>query len=111
MVAYNPVFRGKWTIKKFNATVINDVWPEVLFFTAVAVSACLFFPVRTTVDLFSLPIIADLFLLECYFHSNDNSGDIRVNQDSAFARRVAPIAYCPGYSARSGDFVQDVNGL
>ncbi|KAF9041949.1 UPF0187-domain-containing protein [Hymenopellis radicata] len=37
MVAYNPVFRGKWTMKKFNATVINDIWPEVLFFTAVAV--------------------------------------------------------------------------
>ncbi|KAK0228314.1 Bestrophin, RFP-TM, chloride channel-domain-containing protein [Armillaria fumosa] len=36
MVAYNPVLRGKWTIKKFNATVINDIWPEVLFFSAVA---------------------------------------------------------------------------
>lgn len=36
MVAYNPVLRGKWTLKKFNATVINDIWPEVLFFTAVA---------------------------------------------------------------------------
>ncbi len=38
MVAYNPVLRGKWTLKKFNATVINDIWPEVLFFTAVATS-------------------------------------------------------------------------
>ncbi|KAF9025750.1 hypothetical protein BDZ89DRAFT_1114137 [Hymenopellis radicata] len=37
MVAYNSVFPGKWMIKTFNATVINDIWPEVLFFTAVSV--------------------------------------------------------------------------
>ncbi|KAJ6511649.1 Bestrophin, RFP-TM, chloride channel-domain-containing protein [Mycena vulgaris] len=35
MVASNPVLQG-WTLKKFNATVINDVWPEVSFFTLVA---------------------------------------------------------------------------
>ncbi|KAJ7486630.1 UPF0187-domain-containing protein [Mycena latifolia] len=35
MVASNPLFKG-WSIKKFNATVINDVWPEVTFFTLVA---------------------------------------------------------------------------
>ncbi|KAH8832930.1 UPF0187-domain-containing protein [Flagelloscypha sp. PMI_526] len=36
MVAQNPLFAGKWTLKKFNATVINDVWPEVLFFSLIA---------------------------------------------------------------------------
>ncbi|TFK41718.1 Bestrophin, RFP-TM, chloride channel-domain-containing protein [Crucibulum laeve] len=36
MVAKNPLFRGRWTAKRFNATVINDIWPEVLFFTLVA---------------------------------------------------------------------------
>ncbi|KAJ2926685.1 hypothetical protein H1R20_g10406, partial [Candolleomyces eurysporus] len=36
MVASNPLFSGRWTLKKFNATVVNDIWPEVLFFTAVA---------------------------------------------------------------------------
>lgn len=36
MVARNPLFSGRFTIKKFNATVINDIWPEVFFFTAVA---------------------------------------------------------------------------
>lgn len=35
MVSSNPMFRS-WSLKKFNATVINDVWPEVLFFSAVA---------------------------------------------------------------------------
>ncbi|KAJ7181151.1 Bestrophin, RFP-TM, chloride channel-domain-containing protein [Mycena filopes] len=35
MVASNPLFKG-WSLKKFNATVINDVWPEVSFFTLVA---------------------------------------------------------------------------
>lgn len=37
MVAQNPLFRGSWTIKRFQATVINDVWPEVFFFTLVSV--------------------------------------------------------------------------
>ncbi|RDB27526.1 hypothetical protein Hypma_003834 [Hypsizygus marmoreus] len=36
MVAHNPLFHGRWTAKKFNATVINDIWPEVFFFTLVA---------------------------------------------------------------------------
>jgi Bestrophin. len=39
MVAKNPLFHGRWTIKKFNATVINDIWPEVFFFTLIATSA------------------------------------------------------------------------
>lgn len=38
MVAHNPLFHGRWTLKKFNATVVNDIWPEVLFFSAVATS-------------------------------------------------------------------------
>lgn len=36
MVSANPLFRGKWNARKFQATVINDIWPEVLFFTLVA---------------------------------------------------------------------------
>jgi putative membrane protein len=35
MVSSNPLFR-RWTAKKFQATVINDIWPEVLFFSLVA---------------------------------------------------------------------------
>ncbi|KAJ7167138.1 Bestrophin, RFP-TM, chloride channel-domain-containing protein [Mycena crocata] len=35
MVASNPLFTG-FSLKKFNATVINDIWPEVSFFTLVA---------------------------------------------------------------------------
>ncbi|KAI0634951.1 UPF0187-domain-containing protein [Trametes polyzona] len=35
MVAKNPLFVG-WSLKKFKATVINDIWPEVLFFAGVA---------------------------------------------------------------------------
>ncbi|KAF7291210.1 hypothetical protein MIND_01264400 [Mycena indigotica] len=35
MVASNPLFVG-WSIRKFNATVVNDVWPEVLLFSGVA---------------------------------------------------------------------------
>ena len=38
MVAANPLFRGSWTIKKLQATVVNDIWPEVLFFSLVATS-------------------------------------------------------------------------
>ncbi|KAJ7243175.1 UPF0187-domain-containing protein [Mycena haematopus] len=36
MVAENPLFRGGWTMRKFNATVINDIWPETAFFTLIA---------------------------------------------------------------------------
>jgi len=41
MVSSNPLFRGKWTAKRFQATVINDIWPEVLFFTLVATMVAL----------------------------------------------------------------------
>ncbi|TEB22308.1 UPF0187-domain-containing protein [Coprinellus micaceus] len=37
MVAHNPLFSGRFTLKKFQATVLNDIWPEVLFFTALEV--------------------------------------------------------------------------
>jgi len=40
MVASDPLFVG-WSIKKFNATVINDVWPEVIFFTLVSTMVAL----------------------------------------------------------------------
>ncbi|KAJ6582393.1 UPF0187-domain-containing protein [Mycena capillaripes] len=40
MVQSNPLFTGM-SIKKFNATVINDVWPEVAFFTLVAAMVAL----------------------------------------------------------------------
>ncbi|KAJ7274914.1 UPF0187-domain-containing protein [Mycena rebaudengoi] len=36
MVAQNPLFRGGFTMRKFNATVINDIFPEVFFFTGIA---------------------------------------------------------------------------
>ncbi|KAJ7603592.1 UPF0187-domain-containing protein [Roridomyces roridus] len=36
MVASNPLFQGGLSMKKFSATVVNDIWPEVAFFTAVA---------------------------------------------------------------------------
>ncbi|KAF8881234.1 Bestrophin, RFP-TM, chloride channel-domain-containing protein [Infundibulicybe gibba] len=41
MVAHNPLFSGRWTIKKFNATVVNDIWPEVAFFSLVAAMVAL----------------------------------------------------------------------
>jgi len=36
MVAENPLFRGGFTMRKFSATVVNDIWPEVAFFTLIA---------------------------------------------------------------------------
>ncbi|KIY66221.1 UPF0187-domain-containing protein [Cylindrobasidium torrendii FP15055 ss-10] len=36
MVAENPLFR-KWSLQKLRATVVNDIWPEVVFFASVAV--------------------------------------------------------------------------
>ena len=36
MVAQNLLFQGSFSWKKLQATVLNDVWPEVLFFTLIA---------------------------------------------------------------------------
>lgn len=36
MVAENPLFQGSLSWKKLQATVVNDIWPEVLFFTLIA---------------------------------------------------------------------------
>ncbi|EKM56905.1 uncharacterized protein PHACADRAFT_254282 [Phanerochaete carnosa HHB-10118-sp] len=36
MVAANPLFMGGSLYKKFQATVINDIWPECLFFSLIA---------------------------------------------------------------------------
>ena len=44
MVAASPFFRGTWTLKKFNATIINDVWVEVAFFSLVASSKPMLYP-------------------------------------------------------------------
>ncbi|KAJ7509546.1 Bestrophin, RFP-TM, chloride channel-domain-containing protein [Mycena galericulata] len=40
MVAPDPLF-SKWSLKKWDAMVINDVWPETLFFTLVAAMVAL----------------------------------------------------------------------
>ena len=37
-MAENPLFQGSLSWKKLQATVVNDIWPEVLFFTLVATS-------------------------------------------------------------------------
>jgi predicted membrane chloride channel (bestrophin family) len=50
MVSGNPLFRGGWNAKKFGATVIDDIWPEVIFFTLVATVVSLV-SLKTSVDL------------------------------------------------------------
>ncbi|CUA75410.1 hypothetical protein RSOLAG22IIIB_05883 [Rhizoctonia solani] len=37
MVSSNPLVAGGFTLRKFRSTVLNDVWPEILFFTGIAV--------------------------------------------------------------------------
>ncbi len=38
MVAQNSLSPGRWVLKRFEATVANDIWPGVLFYTLLAVS-------------------------------------------------------------------------
>jgi hypothetical protein len=38
MVSSNPLFRGGVTLKKLQATVISEIWPEIVFFTLIATS-------------------------------------------------------------------------
>ena len=51
MVAASPFFRGTWTSKKFNATVINDIWPKVAFFSLVASGKPIPYPNRPSIVL------------------------------------------------------------
>jgi len=37
MPAQNPLLHGGLSLRKFRGTVLNDLWPELLFFTGVAV--------------------------------------------------------------------------
>ena len=39
MVNHNPLFVA-WDLKRFVATVANDIWPEVVFFSLVAAGEC-----------------------------------------------------------------------
>ncbi|KIJ43161.1 hypothetical protein M422DRAFT_779860 [Sphaerobolus stellatus SS14] len=36
MVAADPLFSGSWSLYKFRATVLNDIWPETALFTLIA---------------------------------------------------------------------------
>ncbi|KAJ2926688.1 hypothetical protein H1R20_g10405, partial [Candolleomyces eurysporus] len=58
MVASNPLFVGRWTLKRLNATVTSDTWPEVLLFTAVATA------VTTVTELKIRDLAIDSTLLE-----------------------------------------------
>lgn len=37
MPAHNPLLSGGFSLRKFRGTVLNDLWPELLFFTGIAV--------------------------------------------------------------------------
>ncbi|TFK41737.1 Bestrophin, RFP-TM, chloride channel-domain-containing protein [Crucibulum laeve] len=36
MVTRNPLFHAHWTVQRFRATIVTEVWPAVLFFTLIA---------------------------------------------------------------------------
>jgi hypothetical protein len=36
----HSMFEHGWSIRKIQATVLNDIWPEVTMFTAIATSEC-----------------------------------------------------------------------
>lgn len=43
----HPRAFGKFLFKKYKATVIDDIWPELIFFTGVAVSELHFWALWT----------------------------------------------------------------
>lgn len=96
MVSTNPVFAGGlWSVKKFQATVINDIWPEVIFFTLVGTSEY----ARTTIN---------------YPHvmlTTDSSGGCRVETDRHFPCYLESNAYRAWYGARFGYFIQNFHGV
>ncbi|KAJ3531970.1 hypothetical protein NMY22_g7935 [Coprinellus aureogranulatus] len=36
MVTANPLFRGTWTLRRLQSTILSDIWPEMIFFSLVA---------------------------------------------------------------------------
>jgi putative membrane protein len=48
MPSANPLFYGRWSLHKFQATVLNDIWPETLFFTLIALMVTLVNEYTTT---------------------------------------------------------------
>ncbi|KAF6749321.1 Bestrophin, RFP-TM, chloride channel-domain-containing protein [Ephemerocybe angulata] len=36
MVYYDPLFRGRWTLRRLRSTILSDIWPEMIFFTLFA---------------------------------------------------------------------------
>ena len=54
----NTIFSGKFTRAKLKATVINAVWPELLFFTLIATSEW-FFGLSTFYRVLSWAILSD----------------------------------------------------
>ena len=95
MVAANPLFVGGNVSRKFRATVVNDIWPEVLFFTLVATSEWhhrLWFDVAAHRRPFP-------------------SGDFGVGNDRHIFGHLKSDANGPRYRPRFSHLVPDVHGL
>ncbi|TEB32551.1 UPF0187-domain-containing protein [Coprinellus micaceus] len=41
MVATNPLFQGTWTLRRLNSMILSDIWPEMIFFSAVATAVAI----------------------------------------------------------------------
>ncbi len=95
MVNGNPLFRGGWTVRKFQATVINDIWPGCLFFTLVATSLYSFLYAFSYID--SGNLFASL-----------NSGRAGVRIYITQAGRCEWPPDRPRYGSRFGYLVQNV---
>ena len=97
MVAKNPLFAG-WSLKKFKATVVNDIWPEVLFFSGVATRE--FFVSSFPRHLSPKTLCARLA-----------SGDACIRVHRVQVVVLQRDAHRARYGARSGYFLQDINGI
>ena len=93
MVAANPLFAGGSYYKKFQATVINDIWPEVLFFSLVGTSKSSL--ASTYLDVSPAPL----------------SGHTRVRNDLHKALDIKPDVDRTWYGARSGHLLPNVDCL
>jgi predicted membrane chloride channel (bestrophin family) len=63
MVSSDPIFHGTWTAKKFQATVLHDIWPETLFFTLFATMVTCVHQLTSTTLSFSNELLTVLGLV------------------------------------------------
>ncbi|KAF9445943.1 UPF0187-domain-containing protein [Macrolepiota fuliginosa MF-IS2] len=99
MVARNPLFAVRWTRQLLRATVLDDIWPEILFFTTVATGKTFIYVIcvisDTTRDLgissVLLTVLGNVIVLQVVLAFRTSSASERYQEARALWASLATI--------------------